>query len=54
MPGSVCLIVPSFAAPNASHKCYLSRDEATVLQPHNFGLGGVVGNQLVLFCPSMP
>ena len=38
MPDAVCLILPSFVAPNASCKCPVSRDDAPTFPPPNSGL----------------
>lgn len=48
--GSVCLIVPSFTAPRASHSTLLAEDKAPIFLFHTFALW--VENQCVLFCPS--
>lgn len=43
MPGSVCL-TPSFAAPSASHKSSVSRDDTPMFKlPHTFGLWREIG-----------
>lgn len=37
-PGSVCLIIPFYAVPKASHKCSVSGDEAPLFLLYVFGL----------------